>query len=366
MRVLCQDGKVGGCVELFVKIPVLLVVVVAAAGLAITTHEVGHLISGWFARLRVFMFCVGPARFERRADGRLHICWVRSIGEAGGMVGMALADSRDEQGIRRALTLFALGGPIASLLCGAAALAAFFLFGLSETTWERDGMMKAVAGGVLMYSVSSLGMAFVTAFPHRFAGIASDGERVRLMLRRDPVAGRDGALFAMTGWSVMGRPPRDWDPAIVAAAMLPGDDGTNDAALARCFAFVRALDCCDIAEASIHASVMAAASAPPAMRSLMRAEAAYFAAAYQCDAATARDRLAEAVVHAPLDPQTRRRVEAAILLAGDDAAAGATALCALAAEVEADADAGFLRDELRRLADRRGVALVLPTHGTAC
>lgn len=350
---------------LAVKLAVLLPVVLVAAVLALTSHEVGHVISGSLARLRVFLFCSGPFRIERRADGRLHIGRVRSIGEACGMAGMALDGSRDEQGIRRALLVYALGGPIASLVFGATALVTFLASGLSEMTWERDGMMMAVAGGVLMYAVSSLGMAFVTALPHRFTGLASDGERVRLLLRGGPLAGREGALFAMTGWSMMGRPARDWDPAIVAAALAPGDDGTFNAGLARFLAFVRALDCCDAAGASTHARVLASADAPPAMRSLMRAEAAYFAAAYDDDVATARARLAEAGRHAPLDPPTRRRVEAAILLAGEDAAAGAAALRALMAELEATSESGDLRDELRRLADRRGVALVPPEGGSA-
>lgn len=350
---------------LAIKLPVLLLVAVTGGVLALTTHEVGHLITGSLARLRVFLFCAGPIRIARRPDGRLHIGWARSFGEACGMAGMAIDGSRDEQGIRRAITWFALGGPIASLVCGAAALAAFLALGLSEMTWERDGMMMAVAGGVLMYALASLGMAFVTALPNRFAGLASDGERVRLMLRGGPLAGRECALFAIAGWSAMGRPPRDWDPAIVAAAMAAGDDDTFDAGLARYFAFVHALDCRDTAGASTHARAMATANAPPAMRSLMRAEAAYFAAAYEGDVATARARLAEAGEQAPIDPQTRRRVEAAILLAGEDEAAGAAALCALIAEVEANPEWGDLRDELRRLADRRGVAVVPPMCGSA-
>jgi hypothetical protein len=350
---------------LAIKLPVLLLAIATAGVLALTTHEVGHVISGSLARLRVFLFCSGPIRISRRPDGRLQLGWVRSFGEACGMAGMALDGSRDEQGIRRAITWFALGGPIASLIVGAATLAAFLALGLSEMTWERDGIMKAVAGGVLMYALSSLGMAFVTALPNRFAGLASDGERVRSMLRGGPRAVRDGALFAIAGWSALGRPPRDWDPAIVAAAMVPGDDDTLDAGLARYFAFVHALDCRDTAGASTHARAMATANAPPAMRSLMRAEAAYFAAAYEGDVATARARLAEAGEQVPLDPQTRRRVEAAILLAGEDAAAGAAALSALIAEVEANPESGDLRDELRRLADRRGVALAPPMHGSA-
>lgn len=350
---------------LAIKLPVLLLVLTTAGFLALTTHEVGHLISGSLARLRVFLFCSGPIRIARRPDGRLQIGWVRSFGEVCGMAGMALDGSRDEQGIRRALILFAIGGPIASLVFGGAALVAFLALGLAELTWERDGMTKAVAGGVLVYALSSLGMAFVTAFPSRFAGFASDGERVRVMLRGGPLAGREGALFAITGWSMMGRPPREWDPATVAAALAPGDDGTFDAGLARYQAFVRALDCRDTADASTHARVMAAANAPPAMRSLMRAEAAYFAAAYEDDVASARARLAQAGELAPLDPQTRRRVEAAILLAGEDEAAGAAALCALIAEVEANPESGDLLDELRRLAERRGVAVVPTMCGSA-
>jgi hypothetical protein len=335
---------------LSVRVPLLLVTILSAMVLALVTHEVGHLVAGRLMRLRMFLFTAGPIRIERGPDGRRHVGWVRSVREVGGMAGMAYGTSRDGGGPRRALLVFALGGPIASVILGAVAMAAYFGLGLAATTWARDGAVKALAGGVMLYAVTSLALGVLTSVPNRFGGQASDGERVRLLLRGGPVADRHAALFATSGAYGAGVGPRDWDERFLAAILAPGDDGTFDAGFGRYLAYLHALDREDAAAAAAHARAMAAASAPPALRHLLRAEAAYFAAAYEGDVASARARLAEAGASPLRDAYTRRRAELAILVAAGDAAAGGTAFRDLAATADADPNAGFLRDELRRLA----------------
>jgi len=339
----------------------LLPIISTASLLALATHEGGHVVAGRLAGLRLLLFTSGPFQVERRADGRLHLGWVRSVVAAAGMAAMMLPDFGDRQRRRRALFGFALGGPVASLLLGAAAAVAFFALELDSMTWAQDGALKALAAGVVTYAATSLGLGAVTMVPNHFGGLMSDGARVQMLRREGPVADRHAAVFAASGWLMAGRKPRDWDPAVLAALLAPGDDGTFDAGYARYLAFLHALDRGDTAMAATHAGVMASADAPATLQPLLRAEAAYFAAAYAGDAATAQARLAEVRDSPLLDALTRRRAETAILLAGNDAA-GAEALRALAVAVVADPHGGAAHDELRRLAERWGVSLA-PSSG---
>jgi hypothetical protein len=66
-------------------------------------------------RMRMFRFTAGPIRIERGPNGRLHVGWVRSVREVGGMAGMAYGTSRDGGGPRRTLLVFALSGALAGI-----------------------------------------------------------------------------------------------------------------------------------------------------------------------------------------------------------------------------------------------------------
>jgi len=179
-----------------------------------------------------------------------------------------------------------------------------------------------------------------------------------LLARGGPLAERHSAVMAMSGWFATGQSGA-WDPVTVERALAAGDDGTLDALLARYLAYLHALDTQDTANAGAYIGVLrdGVAVAPRSLRPVIYAEAAYYTAAYRGDAGAARALLERATQSPVLDSHTRRRAEIAVLLAGEDPAAGRERLRELLADLAVSRNSfgsTFLIAELRRLSHEQG------------
>ena len=334
-----------------------IVFVVLAVFLALAVHEGGHALAGSLRGMRLAMLVVGPLHIQREADGHLRWRLNRMLSLAGGAVSSVPGTT---EGLRRAVLAFAAGGPVASVLAGALALATYGLADLGSAAAEDGTLQHALAGSVFIFGAISSGIGFVTLLPVSQGAFVSDGKRILRLLRPGPAAESHAAVAAIGSWMIAGVRPRDWSPGLVAKAVALAD-GSHEDLSGRHMAWAHALDQGDAAAAGEHIRYLAdyAAAARAQYRPVIDLTVAYFDAAYLGDAASARRRLARAGTSPLLafDPTARTRAEGAVLLAEGDAEGGFRKL------VEAYAvlgrarswDKGFNMAEIRRLCRARGL-----------
>ena len=293
--------------------------VVVAGFLALAIHEVGHAIGGCLHRMRLGMLIVGPVHIQREPDGRLGWRLNRRLSLAGGVVSSVPASTR---GLRRALLSFVAGGPVTSIVVGVLVLAVYVLTDLRETAAAQGGLQDALAAGVFMLGVVSIGIGFVTLLPISQGAFVNDGKRILKLLRPGAFADAYAAVMAVGAYAIAQVRPRDRDPDLVAQAASLADGSHEDLA-GRLTAHAHALDQGDVEAAGEHIRYLLdhRDGAYPPYRPVIDLAAAYFEAAYAGDAASARSRLEGAGKSALLafDPTARTRTEGAVLLAEGDA-----------------------------------------------
>ncbi len=135
----------------------------------------------------------------------------RLAGEIAGLEGVAAwsgwADPQPaatrESGLNGRLILWALGGPIASLLIGGALTVCLIL---SPGTFLAE--VAELAG---LTAVGSLAIFFISMAPWKAAGFRSDGALLLTVMRRGAAQRRERALALLTGQWLAGTRPRNWD-----------------------------------------------------------------------------------------------------------------------------------------------------------
>lgn len=336
---------------------------VVAAFLALVVHEVGHAIGGRLHGMRLGMLIVGPVHIQREPDGRLGWRFNRRLSLAGGVVSSAPGSAR---GLRRAMLSFVAGGPVTSIVAGVLVLAVYALTDLRGAAAAQGPLQDALAAGVFMLGVMSVGIGFVTLLPINQGAFVNDGKRILRLLR--PGASADGyaATMAMGAYLIAGVRPRDLDPGLVAKATSLADGSHQDLA-GRLAAHAHALDRGDVEAAGEHIRYLLdhRAGAYPPYRPVIDLAAAYFEAAYAGDAASARSRLEGAgkSVLLNFDPTARTRTEGAVLLAEGDAEGASGKFREVYATLASEWNWGneSTMAEIRRLCRARG----LPDPGGA-
>ena len=293
--------------------------VVVAGFLALAVHEVGHAIGGRLHGMRLGMLIVGPVHIQREPDGRLGWRLNRRLSLAGGVVSSVPASTRR---LRRAMLSFVAGGPVTSIVVGVLVLALYVLTDLRDTAAAQGGLQDALAAGVFMLGVVSVGIGFVTLLPISQGAFVNDGKRILKLLRPGAYADAYAAVMALGAYTIAQVRPRDRDPdLVVQAASLA--DGSHEDLAGRLTAHSHALDHGDVEAAGEHIRYLLdhRDGAYPPYRPVIDLAAAYFEAAYAGDAASARSRLEGAGKSALLafDPTARTRTEGAVLLAEGDA-----------------------------------------------
>lgn len=291
--------------------------------LCIAVHEAGHVLGGRLAGFRTLLFIVGPLRIERTPDG-FTAGLNRSVLLAGGMAAMVPVGLED---LRRRTIIMVAAGPLVSLMLGAQLLA---VYQATSSFLLRPGAPFAahfLALGLVAAGAISLLIGALTLLPGRSGGFYSDGARMLRLMRASDDAEREVALIALTGMSMAGTRPREWDAALVARSAGIRDGGPFEVG-GRQFAFAHALDRgeVDIARDHLEAALHRIGQLPASARSSLLLAAATFFALYDADAVRARALLAEARAGTLAAPHRRRLAEAAISLAeGDVAGARAAA-----------------------------------------
>lgn len=287
-------------------------------------HEAGHVVGGKLVGFRFVLFIAGPFKLHS-TEGGVRLGLNRSLAMAGGLGGAVPTDSRN---LTRRMAVYVAGGPSASLLL---ALAAFGLLSLAPPSVELLPSTVAAA---------SFFVGVVTLIPNRTGGFVSDGARIRMLLRGGPEAERWCAIAALSGMSMAGVRPRDWDGEMIGKSLSPADGSFDDAG-ASSLAHCHALDRGEVDEAeALLERALAAENVPEVLRSQILLEAAFLRAHLRDDPDGARALLAEAKPRKVMEKSLPLRAEAAISLAeGDVEGAGAKAREGLEA-LRASLDAG--------------------------
>ncbi len=144
--------------------------------------------------------CVAGHQAGHRLAGK--IAGLDGIAAWSGWADPQPAASR-ESGLNGRLILWALGGPIASLLIGGALTVCLIL---------SPGTFLAGVGELAgVTAVGSLAIFFVSMAPWKAAGYRSDGFLLLTVMRRGAEQRRERALALLTGQWLAGTRPRNWD-----------------------------------------------------------------------------------------------------------------------------------------------------------
>ena len=142
---------------------------------------------------------------------------------AGGVVSSVPESTR---GLRRAMLSFVAGGPVTSIVVGVLVLAIYVLTDFRDTAAAQGPLQDALAAGVFMLGVVSVGIGFVTLLPINQGAFVNDGKRILKLLRPGAFADGYAAVMALGAYTVAQVRPRDRDPDLV-AHYRRGHEGTG-------------------------------------------------------------------------------------------------------------------------------------------
>lgn len=272
----------------------------------LAAHELGHVLGGLMSGFTFYLFAVGPLRIHRTGT-QLEVVFNRTPSLWGGIAACIPDPSSlaDNETLRKQMLWMVSGGPLASLL----GTLAFFPAQASMAT------SKYLAVALLIFSIGSFCIAFVTMLPIGNSGFVNDGARILQLLRRDASGDRwlSGALLG--SMSLMLR-PREW-PAHLVEANTNDLQPTYDGIMAMWTRFSYHLDRDEIAEAShwLNLALSHADTWPAAARPILHNSAAFFYSHIEPDLPRARDHLKEAAKPGFLTKDSLALSEAAVLLA---------------------------------------------------
>jgi hypothetical protein len=283
--------------------------------LCIAAHELGHVLGGRLGGFRLLLFIAGPFRLERTPTG-FRAGLNRSIMLAGGLAAMTPVGLRH---LRQRTLLMVAGGPVLSLMVAAQFLALYQA--MSPALFSAGAAFPAQLAGILLLAIGlgSMLIGVVTLIPGRAGGFYSDGARMLRLMRTGDDTEREVALIALTGISMAGTRPRDWDADLVARGAGIRDSGPFEV-LGRQLAYAHALDRGDVAAARAHleAALVHMNQLPKGARGSLLLAAATFFALHDGDAERARAFLSQSRHGLLAAPHQRQVAQAAVRLAAGD------------------------------------------------
>lgn len=288
----------GGHVNLGIEMGALLL----ACFLPVAAHEAGHVLAGLTVGFRFAFYVAGPICFQRKED-RIRFVFHGNPRLWGPRAGCYPQTHGPE--LRMKMLWFTAGGPLASLLGGAAA-------------WPGLGLRAThpvAAQFLIFFGVVSLGLAAATMIPMTISGSTSDGARILMLLRDTAKAKRWVALGALSGMSRMLR-PKEWPEGLM-EMLGEGLDGEPDAVSVCLFRFFRHQDRKEWGQAGawLERGLANIEAYPPAFRSGLLYCAAQYEARQEGDAVQARAHFDRAAGFGYSKPEDLPGVAAAVLIA---------------------------------------------------
>ena len=311
--------------------------------LTIAVHELGHLIGGMGVGFKFYAVQVGPFRISRtRTKFKFETNWVMTL-----MGGQAVCYPVHIENLKtRALWYFA-GGPLASLISGAAALLVVIASGLFESEFSGIELIDLL---LLIFGGMSIMIGLLTLIPTRMMGMPSDGARIFPLLMGQQVATRDLALLAIFGISHSGVRPRDWAPELIADALShPEENLFGAVAHGSAYSYEFDQGNYDAARAHLQRALDAVETQNMTYRPALMTEAVYFEAAIRRDLTAAllwHERIPD---RAPVPPVLRYQALAAMQAFEKNSAGVAKSIKAAKAELEESLDLGGSQAILEQL-----------------
>jgi hypothetical protein len=232
------------------------------------THEMGHILAGWFFGFRVKQIKIGALHLGTHARCGEPYC--RDVITLGASVLEPRVSDQDDATLRYRLLFLMSGGPFASIL----------LAGALETLQYivRPGFL--VGFSLHVGAGFSALLAIAASLPDvNRRGSFSDGARLLMLLRKDTKAERWLSNIRCQMALTQGRHPRDWDQGCVSRAAAVSDD-SRDAYVARWLAYLWAAERQDITCATkyLEGALEVLSYSTPKMRDHLFLEAAVFQA----------------------------------------------------------------------------------------
>ena len=168
-------------------------------------HEAGHAFMGVKVKFDFRMYIIGPFMWEKEQNG-WKFKWNKNVNTAGGLV---VCLPTDRENLSKRFSLYAAGGPLASLILSIMSYLGYRLLSLAGT--DGNIMLKVSASLLLLMSVMSIAIFVVTALPLHNGGFSSDGARVLRLLGGGEKAEFEVLILKIFTGSAGGIRPRDLD-----------------------------------------------------------------------------------------------------------------------------------------------------------
>jgi hypothetical protein len=200
--------------ERLLVIPLLLVLF----PLLILWHEIGHILGGRAVGFKPLLLIVGPFRWQKE-EGR----WKVSVNTRSAMAGgLAACVPTDQHDLARRTAALIAGGPLASFAGAVAGIGIWAA--LPDLTASSPLSLVGVYALLACFGFGNLLLGFTSIVPARTSGFYSDGARLLRIWRGGPELDREVALLVLTGMTIGGMRPRDWDPDLVRRGVGDADD----------------------------------------------------------------------------------------------------------------------------------------------
>jgi hypothetical protein len=175
-------------------VPVFLIVV--------AWHEGGHAVAGVRMGFDFKMYVVGPFMWEKQSTG-WQFKWNKNVNIAGGLV---LCLPTDTVNLNNRFTVFAAGGPVASLLLTALSYGVYAVFLKNNPTdnWGID----VLGNFFVLTALLSFVIFLATAIPLRMGGFYTDGARVLRLQRGGDTARFESLILKLTANTSSGIRPK--------------------------------------------------------------------------------------------------------------------------------------------------------------
>lgn len=258
----------------------LLVLIVPSYYLVVAFHEAGHALAGTLVKFDFRMYVVGPFMWDREESG-WKFKWNKNLNLSGGLV-ICLPSSSDNMAKR--FSMYALGGPAASLVLAAIAYTAKHLVSPSDQPIDALGWFFG------MVSFLSLVIFVITIVPLHMGGFYTDGARALRFLRGGETSRFEVLLMKQISESSAGVRPRHYNLTdLQEAVQLAEKTGSKMKMYLHYYLYQHAFDQGqhDEAEKELQAYMAYIENIPEGMRGSVYLEATFFYAYAHKDLAKA-------------------------------------------------------------------------------
>jgi hypothetical protein len=184
------------------SIALVLPLFMVASIVVVAWHEGGHAIAGVGMGFDFRLYVVGPFMWEKDSTG-WQFKWNKNVNVAGGLV---LCMPTDTVNLNNRFTVFAAGGPVASLVLTALSYAVYAVFFKDNPTdnWAIDVLSSAF----FITGLLSFVIFLATAIPLKMGGFYTDGARVLRLQRGGDTARFESLVLKLTANTSSGMRPK--------------------------------------------------------------------------------------------------------------------------------------------------------------